>query len=69
MPAALPARQNPPMSADSAPVSLQKQEQIQGPENASIAWFDGLCCYQIHSEKSASARSAGGGETRRTAQA
>ena len=27
------------------PVSLQKQEQIQGPKNASIAWFDGLGCY------------------------
>ena len=27
------------------PVSLQKQEQIQGPKNASIARFDGLGCY------------------------
>ena len=29
---------------------LQKQEQIQGPENASIARFDGLGCYQTDSE-------------------
>ena len=27
------------------------QEQIQGPENASIARFDGLCRYQTDSEK------------------
>ena len=27
------------------------QEQIQGPGNASIARFDGLGCYQTHSEK------------------
>ena len=32
------------------PHSLQKQEQIQGSENASIARFDGLCRYQIRSE-------------------
>ena len=31
------------------------QEQIQGPKNASIARFDGLCCYQNSSEKSAKA--------------
>ena len=28
------------------------QEQIQGLENASIARFQGLCCYQNRSEKS-----------------
>ena len=32
--------------------SLQKQEQIKGPKNAPIARFDGLGCYQTHSEKS-----------------
>ena len=31
--------------AKKAPALLQKQEPIQGPENASIARFDGLCCY------------------------
>ena len=31
-------------------VSLQKQEQIQGTENGSIARFDGLGCYQTNSE-------------------
>ena len=30
--------------------SLRFQEQIQGPENASIARFDGLRCYQTCSE-------------------
>ena len=30
--------------------SLLFQEQIKGPKNASIARFDGLCCYQIKSE-------------------
>ena len=33
--------------------SLQKQEQIKGPENAPIARFDGLCCYQVSSKKNA----------------
>ena len=33
-----------------APVLLQKQEQIKGPENAPIARFDGLGCYRIGSE-------------------
>ena len=32
------------------PDSLQKQEQISGPENAPIARFDGLGCYQSGSE-------------------
>ena len=32
-------------------VALFFQEQIQGPENASIARFDGLGCYQSSSEK------------------
>ena len=32
------------------PVLLQFQEQIKGPENASIARFGGLGCYQSHSE-------------------
>ena len=31
---------------------LSFQEQIQGPENGSIARFDGLDCYQMGSEKS-----------------
>ena len=31
--------------------SLQKQEQIKGPENTPIARFYGLCCYQSGSEK------------------
>ena len=34
------------------PVLLRFQEQIKGPENASIARFDGLCCYQTSSETS-----------------
>ena len=34
----------------SKPVLLCFREQIQGPENASIARFDGLCCYQTGSE-------------------
>ena len=33
-----------------APVLLQKQEQIKGPENAPVARFDGLGCYRIGSE-------------------
>ena len=33
-----------------APASLQKQEQIKGPENAPIARFDALGCYQTRSE-------------------
>ena len=37
-------------NAGNTPVSLPKQEQIQGPENASIARFQGLCCYRIDSE-------------------
>ena len=36
------------------------QEQIQGPENAPVARFDGLCCYQTGSETGAGLRSAGG---------
>ena len=32
---------------------LSEQEQIQSPENALIARFDGLCCYQTHSEMNA----------------
>ena len=43
-------------------VSLQKQEQIQAPENAPIARFDGLCCYQTHSENNAAFQDAGGCE-------
>ena len=39
-----------PQFAAQSPVSLQKQEQIKGPENASIARFDGLGCYQSGSE-------------------
>ena len=31
-------------------VSLQKQEQIKGSKNGSIARFDGLCCYRNGSE-------------------
>ena len=38
-------------AAQATPDSLQKQEQIKGPENASIARFDGLCCYQTRSGK------------------
>ena len=34
------------------PVLLQFQEQIKGPKNASIARFDGLCCYQTSIETS-----------------
>ena len=34
-----------PADTENAPDSLQKQEQIQGPKNASIARFDGLGCY------------------------
>ena len=36
------------------------QEQIKGPENASIARFDGLGCYQTRSEIGADWRGAGG---------
>ena len=36
----------------SKPVLLRFLEQIQGPENAPIARFDGLCCYQTSSESS-----------------
>ena len=36
------------------------QEQIQGPEKAPIARFDGLGCYQTHSEIMAVLGSAGG---------
>ena len=36
----------------SSPVLLRFQEQIKGPENASIARFDGLRCYQTSSETS-----------------
>ena len=32
------------------PGLLQRQEQIKGPENGSIARFDRLCCYQSGSE-------------------
>ena len=49
--------------AVSAPVLLQKQEQIQGPENASIARFDGLCCYQTSSESSDGFGAGDGSET------
>ena len=38
----------------SSHVSLRFQEQIQGPKNAPIARFDGLCRYQNRSEKSRS---------------
>ena len=38
-------------AAQPSPDSLQKQEQISGPKNASIARFDGLGCYQVGSEK------------------
>ena len=40
-----------PANTENAPDSLQKQEQIQGPEKRPIARFYGLCCYQIRSEK------------------
>ena len=43
-------RPKPARGAWAAPVLLQKQEQIKGPENASIARFDGLGCYQSRSE-------------------
>ena len=43
-------RPKPARGAWAAPVLLQKQEQIKGPENASIARFDGLGCYQTGSE-------------------
>ena len=43
-------RPKPARGAWAAPVLLQKQEQISGPENASIARFDGLGCYQSRSE-------------------
>ena len=33
-----------------APVPLQKQEQKKPPKNASIARFQGFCCYRIRSE-------------------
>ena len=39
-----------PQFAAQSPVSLQKQEWIKGPENASIARFDGLGCYRSGSE-------------------
>ena len=45
-------------------VSLFFQEQIKGPENGSIARFDGLGCYQTGSEISEGVRSAGGSESR-----
>ena len=35
------------------PAPLQKQEQISGPKNASIARFLGLVCYQSRSKKTA----------------
>lgn len=38
-------------AGDGGPVLLQKQKRIQRPENASIAWFGGLCCYRIGSER------------------
>ena len=44
--------------------ALRFQEQIQGPENASIARFSGLCCYQSRSEISDGLRSAGGRKSR-----
>ena len=40
-----------PFAAPPSPVSLQKRERIKDPENASIARFDGLGCYQVRSEK------------------
>ena len=40
-------------------LSLLFQEQIKGPENAPIARFDGLGCYQIHSEIDGGFRSGG----------
>ena len=40
-----------PFTAPPSPVSLQKQEQTKGPQNGSIARFDGLCRYQSGSEK------------------
>ena len=43
-------------SGNGRPVSLQKQEQIKGPENAPIARFLGLGCYQTRSEKKAPKR-------------
>ena len=42
-------------------VALFFQEQIQGPENAPIARFDGLGCYQSSSETSHAFRGAGVG--------
>ena len=38
-------------------LSLLFQEQIKGPENAPIARFDGLGCYQTHSETDGGFRS------------
>ena len=51
-------------NAGNTPVSLPKQEQIQGPENASIARFQGLCCYQSRSEKTPLFRARTAAKTR-----
>ena len=39
-------------AAQPKPRLLRFQERIKGPKNASIARFDGLCCYQTSSETS-----------------
>ena len=44
-------RENASLARPARCVLLFFQEQIQGPENAPIARFDGLCCYQRCSEK------------------
>ena len=42
------------------PALLRKTEQIQGPKNAPIARFDGLCCYQSRSKINERLRNASG---------
>ena len=54
-----------PAGAGGALALLQKQEQIKGPEKASIARFQGLCCYQRSSEKNDAFRGVGDGKQKR----
>ena len=54
-----PRRENAASLAGSGGVPLFFQEQIQGPKNASIARFQGLCCYQSRSKTSDGFRRAG----------
>ena len=55
------------INAHQRPHSLQKQEQIKGPENAPIARFQGLCRYQTRSKTGEGSHGRSNGKNRFTA--